>query len=1165
LLGEYKVETADILPLLPHITFEQVSDDTVIERVTQAIVCYFGITAGNEMLYLMHLLGRAIDWAARRAAIDKQTLERERLHVQDWISLGGENPAVRDRVILPVRLAAEPDTADYYDGKQARFGHILADLDVPRPTWQQAIETVLGQAKVCVIKASSGQGKSTLLYRYARDHFSPDAIYRLRLCAREEQVGQVADYLRNRLSLGVPLLVLVDNLSYGTRLWYQVAEEMAGANVRFLVTAREEDWARYGPGASALTLRFVEPQLSLAEAREMFRRFQEWGRVAPNISSAEWAYEQVADHRLLLEFVYLITKGQMLTDRVEEQVKRLEASGEDPAKLTVLRLVATAQVYGARVPLQALLEHVTFTHDPQATLRALLGEYLIFSDGEYEGLHPVRSRYLMQCLHQLVPVSQTVSHLIQMLDETNLTSLVTNVFADTSLPLDQLLPHVVARGQGMSLRGVNALAEALFLASEAAYFNAHQALFDQAVQQGGTSSLALLIWGTLPSGGDNPLQSLTQDFPDRPTPKFLYDLQQRFRSREDVGVQPLVQSWLEQVMARRSFTAQDTLEDIGRLGTWCHFLQVPAPPLHTYLAGGEWERLLDGASPDALSQFLRMVYDVDPHEYDTRVAAHKEAWFLRFKAVYQTLTVVEDEEALRITFLVDGINAARDANDQAVWCLRHLRQWFPIYARYRSAGRYAVTGGEPVANDPAHKDMTGETLDTLSMHAPRNVVYREYVEDRYAAQALHDWATAWERVRRASLAFAQRILSYYESKYRGRQPAVVMWSAEAEPALALLRTLPNLPRHWKDSFASQLSVLMQWSAHLHNFVGQYPLHDPQDAQQRLSLLMRHNLKDVVKLLPAFHEAFAVLSAALPDGKPVEDVNAQETRIYPSLADLLDYWFTVPRTRVQNLHHAVAEWREQQRETFARRVRQQLRPLADKGMELLYPTGPLHDHPLTDLCIGFEVIDFRHVIEQATIIALALADLKEHYDFLYLVPMLLCHQYGSHAWRFSRETVLDLAAGRFPQGNVFPVELPAGTEKILRDLDTAALPDLQLIFALARIQAQMRVVRNMVHIARATFPAPTAGEAELLHQYEAQAQKKAQQLATELRDLRQQAGALPAPGAGDEWHTFWSEGEREFEHLADIATINANEQVPSLLGTTTLDAMAAEYLNRRYRS
>jgi hypothetical protein len=325
-----------LIQFLRNISFERVSEQELLDRLQTALIRNFDLNAGNESLYLSRLLECTITWAAARATIQKRDLETEKLRVEDWIGLGIANPAVHDRLIQPLTFVDEQSTGDYYEGKKARPGHILAALDAPRPKWQQEIEDKLKRVRVCIIKASSGQGKSTLLYRYAFDHFVPDAVYKLRACAKEEHVGSIVDYLHNRLILGLPLLVLIDNLSYSTRLWHEVAAELAGNDIRFLVTAREEDWYRYGLGMSGFLWDFVEPSLSLDEAQDIFRYFRQRNRVATNVPSAGWAYEHVADKRLLIEFVYLITHGQMLAERIEEQIKTIVEQKEDPAKLEVV-------------------------------------------------------------------------------------------------------------------------------------------------------------------------------------------------------------------------------------------------------------------------------------------------------------------------------------------------------------------------------------------------------------------------------------------------------------------------------------------------------------------------------------------------------------------------------------------------------------------------------------------------------------------------------------------------------------------------------------------------------------------------------------------------------------------------------------------------------------
>jgi hypothetical protein len=330
---------------LPRVSFEYVSEHDLWSRLRQACVHHFDIQVSNEELYLSKLVECAITWAANRAVVAKRDIETEKLRIQDWISRGPVNPAVLGRLIQPLTFESEEMTADYYDAKDARPGHIAAGLDAPRLQWQRDIEEKLQHVQVCIVKAPSGQGKSTLLYRYAFEHLAPNTVFRLNACPSEEHAGQIVEYLTQRLSLGLPLLVLIDSLTERTQLWYHVAAQLAGQPVRFLMATREDDWYRYGQGTSAFACDMVTPDLSLSEAQSIFQHFKLRGRVAPTVVSAEWAYARVEDRGLLIEFIYLITQGQMLAERIRDQVHALEQ--EEPARLDVLRLVATAHVYGA--------------------------------------------------------------------------------------------------------------------------------------------------------------------------------------------------------------------------------------------------------------------------------------------------------------------------------------------------------------------------------------------------------------------------------------------------------------------------------------------------------------------------------------------------------------------------------------------------------------------------------------------------------------------------------------------------------------------------------------------------------------------------------------------------------------------------------------------------
>jgi len=129
------LDVADIPAFLHRVSFEHMSEDELFDRLRIAIVRSFELNAGNELLYLSYLMGCATLWATNRAVLQKQHVDAEKIHVQEWISQGVENPAVRDRLIQPLSLIGEEMVDDYYEGKQARPSHILAELDASRPSW----------------------------------------------------------------------------------------------------------------------------------------------------------------------------------------------------------------------------------------------------------------------------------------------------------------------------------------------------------------------------------------------------------------------------------------------------------------------------------------------------------------------------------------------------------------------------------------------------------------------------------------------------------------------------------------------------------------------------------------------------------------------------------------------------------------------------------------------------------------------------------------------------------------------------------------------------------------------------------------------------------------------------------------------------------------------
>ena len=164
--------SVDPIELSKRISFERISDEALYSRTISAIHQRFDLETANTDLYLLVLMTKFLDFAVERQEIQRSDIEEIRLFIQENIDLGTKNPAIQHGWIERLQFNPDPQAADYYEGTNARPGHILAELDVERPVWRDRMHQALERVGTCVLRTSSGQGKSTLLFRYALEHHS---------------------------------------------------------------------------------------------------------------------------------------------------------------------------------------------------------------------------------------------------------------------------------------------------------------------------------------------------------------------------------------------------------------------------------------------------------------------------------------------------------------------------------------------------------------------------------------------------------------------------------------------------------------------------------------------------------------------------------------------------------------------------------------------------------------------------------------------------------------------------------------------------------------------------------------------------------------------------------------------------------------------------------
>ncbi|QSQ15440.1 hypothetical protein [Myxococcus landrumensis] len=390
----------------------------------------------------------------KRATITRSQLQERLIAVGRFLKDRDAHQAEWFTAVRPLEdvavLHQEELSKEFYQGVSARFDHILAGVDVVRPELLAAIKTAFERSRVVVVRGASGQGKSSLAYRFLRDHVPAASRLEVRLIQDRRHALNIARALMGHLSsIGAISYIYVD-VTPGDTAWTDLIQALhEHPAARILVTIREEDWLRASISDANLLFEEVKLQLEEHEARPIHSQL-----IGRTLRSKHLDFEEVwarfGGSGPLLEFTYLITHHSTLKARLEQQVRRLREEAQRDvrrrAELELLRRVAVASAYGGRLQLVLLAQDLELI-EPLLTVQRLEREYLIRPDSAgrwVEGLHPVRSEILVDLLTEPVftPWVDVATRSLPQMVEHDLGEFLLNAFSrrpDASTTIQQAL------------------------------------------------------------------------------------------------------------------------------------------------------------------------------------------------------------------------------------------------------------------------------------------------------------------------------------------------------------------------------------------------------------------------------------------------------------------------------------------------------------------------------------------------------------------------------------------------------------------------------------------------------------------------------------------------------------------------------------------------------
>lgn len=764
----------DVPSFLSSISYEQQSIHELSSVSTKLLFEKWNINKGTEMQFFKSLFFHVLDWSKNRNTVTHFDIVKLFLEIKDGHSKATTNSAVTNNYINEVDFTNKGENSfDYFEGKAAQPYHIAAGLPARRKNWEKTISDSLSDSDVTIIRSSSGQGKSTLAWQIGLNFSYTCSIYQLNVCRNWEEANSIADFLDTRLYIGQEPIVIIDGLNSLTEKWGLVIEKVSHKGIRFLVTARQEDWFRYGGDMSRIKVNIVDINLSIDEAKSIFEQFEKTQKLHEGIIAWQPAYEQVRENGLLIEYTFLLTRGEMIRDRLASQLKTLNEIPGSIAKFEILRLVALANCLNLQVSTKALLKHIAdtvgFDKDRGETLAELENEYFLSFDRNYiEGLHPVRSTHLTELLHKVVPESETLLNLYRIVDPGQKADFFAN--AIVILKTEDKYNFYKAVADELKDRTAPEMVQALDGISHAEplrYWLDNRQTFDEVFNNGG---LDLFVLHTIPSIELNTLQDLKVQFGEHfPKIDFLLEKLQNLPrySLKDSDINFFAFELFKGIRNRnQKITSFSGLSNLTR---WYNRLGFKLDFLVDFD-----EKLLKVENTtnieDALEiyQYFKMT---NPVQFKAYLEKNKKNILSYLKIKTESVSVDEgDENNLEISFIVKPEEVLKP-HEQSITRIETAYALLPYYDRYDTEGLILPFPSDQIVSvvkSDATKRLKPEIL--IDEEAVRyNRIWSETILANYHTTSAFEWQDQIISIRKLALEWSKKICKFIEAVIEGDQ------------------------------------------------------------------------------------------------------------------------------------------------------------------------------------------------------------------------------------------------------------------------------------------------------------------------------------------------------------------------------------------------------------
>ena len=414
---------------------------------------------------------------------------------------------------------------ELYNGVSAKPEHIMAGLDIERGDVENDVETAFRKSNIVIVHGLSGAGKSTFAYRYIYEHASAMA-YEIRNCNLKNVNDVLVSLSAITNGLKIPAMFYFD-ANPSNPEWIEAISVLAGRkDVRCLVTMRQEDWNIQYPRISS-TFKFEDITLELhrEEGVRIYNRFLEKDVVVRR--SFEVAWEEAEQSGNLLEFIYSLTHGDTLENRIKAQICR-----ESEPNKRLLRYIGTTNFLGGYINLDGLLRLSGLNmEEVSSSIDNLQHEFFRVEDNVIKDIHPIRTKFVVKALfnNKSSFLKSTAMEIFDNIDIPDGHLYILRMIKECNITVDELISDF--SNKELSPNQAYSMARALLWCGIYDYERKHKELIDELNNQVGSLweyFLPMNFTGIDIQKSMSVLTSINPNFPD------TTEIRSRFNNQQEI-------------------------------------------------------------------------------------------------------------------------------------------------------------------------------------------------------------------------------------------------------------------------------------------------------------------------------------------------------------------------------------------------------------------------------------------------------------------------------------------------------------------------------------------------------------------------------------------------------------------------------------------------------